>query len=347
MTCTLPPLVERQNAQPSPCGVQIPLVTKKVLLDYKDMLTPRKKKDQNQKGIDKRKKEVDALFRSMCLGILQFGNEATETIVLTYDPTVRPKNYRIACGQVSCGDGEQCDEFPFASTQEGGVAPGICIPARGNSIQGGFLGSQLKSNNIKPGEKFILRFDGINCKEFLGTGSSGAKAPLPRALANESSLEIGLTEQLQNLTVDGFGPFNPDDNVLDHGLYPISDLGPGTYAVSTTVNTGIVRSFSIIDNQGTEYASITRNLNNSSGVVSLTFNLTERAVITLMVDVTIGDDIDIRASLQQVTSSNATTSPTSTFHSNPTAISGEKGGPVTVLKGYIFSLWLVLLGFIM
>lgn len=57
-----------------------------------------------------------------------------------------------------------CDEYPFASTVEGGAgAHKSCVVAFENSLQGGKLGPFLK--NLAYGQQFIVRVVGINCAD--------------------------------------------------------------------------------------------------------------------------------------------------------------------------------------
>ena len=61
------------------------------------------------------------------------------------------------------GDQTSCDEYPFASTVEGGDGAHIkCVVARQNSIQGGQLWGRLQQN-LNYGDRFVVRIKGIEC----------------------------------------------------------------------------------------------------------------------------------------------------------------------------------------
>ncbi len=56
--------------------------------------------------------------------------------------------------------GKECDEYPFASTYEGGQgASAELVPEQENQIQGGQLSAFYRSNNLRNGSQFIV---GVN-----------------------------------------------------------------------------------------------------------------------------------------------------------------------------------------
>lgn len=69
------------------------------------------------------------------------------------------RNRRAALrGQTAAGPGRSLDEYPFASTRQGGV--GACVSpvcATQNSSSGGKLGQFFKKNNINDGDAFDVR----------------------------------------------------------------------------------------------------------------------------------------------------------------------------------------------
>jgi hypothetical protein len=72
-----------------------------------------------------------------------------------------------------------CDEYPFASTAEGGTgAHKSCVVNFENSLQGGMLGPFMKT--LTYGQSFIVRVVGINCadveeSDLQGCGSGASK----------------------------------------------------------------------------------------------------------------------------------------------------------------------------
>lgn len=92
-------------------------------------------------------------------GILVHGS------VLTYDPSMTSQRRRAACGKKVCpgpapdtADDNSCDEYPFASTKEGGTgATTACVPRfEENSSQGGTFGSFVRIMMLKPGDMFCV-----------------------------------------------------------------------------------------------------------------------------------------------------------------------------------------------
>ena len=68
------------------------------------------------------------------------------------------RNRRQACGSVTCASGESCDEYPFASSQEGGTgARTQCVPAGQQNSQGGTLSSFYSSNGIGDGDSYCVK----------------------------------------------------------------------------------------------------------------------------------------------------------------------------------------------
>jgi hypothetical protein len=61
-------------------------------------------------------------------------------------------------GQQAAGPGKSLDEYPFASTKQGGS--GACVSAvcaREQSVQGGQISQFYKKHNIKDGDSFNVR----------------------------------------------------------------------------------------------------------------------------------------------------------------------------------------------
>ncbi|WP_035280124.1 NucA/NucB deoxyribonuclease domain-containing protein [Actinokineospora spheciospongiae] len=90
--------------------------------------------------------------------------------VLTMNRAKQDENRRIACPRsFSKKYGGQCDEYPMASTSEGGGgARTEEVPGRENSCQGGMYGAQYP----KDGQRFlvvIVHLDQIATEAFSGT----------------------------------------------------------------------------------------------------------------------------------------------------------------------------------
>ncbi|PVW04881.1 hypothetical protein DEA06_08975 [Microbacterium sp. Gd 4-13] len=58
-------------------------------------------------------------------------------------------------GQAPAGAGRSLDEYPFASTAQGGSGAYVgAVPVAEQSYQGGVLGGFYRSNKIAPGDEF-------------------------------------------------------------------------------------------------------------------------------------------------------------------------------------------------
>jgi hypothetical protein len=78
--------------------------------------------------------------------------------VLTKDANAEPVNRKQVClPSFPRPNGGQCDEYPFASTSQGGAgAQEQEVPARENQCQGGTLSVQYRSAGIKDGNSFLV-----------------------------------------------------------------------------------------------------------------------------------------------------------------------------------------------
>ncbi|KAK3578781.1 hypothetical protein CHS0354_030197 [Potamilus streckersoni] len=65
------------------------------------------------------------------------------------------RNRRASCGRLRCPRGQSCDEYPFASTSQGGRGATIrCVPAAENSSQGGQLNGFYRRYRLGNGSWF-------------------------------------------------------------------------------------------------------------------------------------------------------------------------------------------------
>ncbi|KAK3578325.1 hypothetical protein CHS0354_039032 [Potamilus streckersoni] len=69
------------------------------------------------------------------------------------------KNRQAACGSVKCtAPTNSCDEYPFASTSQGGAgATTRCVPLSENNSQGGQLAGFYKKNNVGDKDWFYMK----------------------------------------------------------------------------------------------------------------------------------------------------------------------------------------------
>ncbi len=86
--------------------------------------------------------------------------EAVHPTVLTReaDKAAIKANRKAALNGVEpASPGNSLDEYPFASTKEGGLGANVkSVPVKEQSIQGGTMSSFYQNNNIKDGDKFIV-----------------------------------------------------------------------------------------------------------------------------------------------------------------------------------------------
>ncbi|KAF9549388.1 hypothetical protein CPC08DRAFT_769092 [Agrocybe pediades] len=261
-----------------------------VSFNYEDILQPRAKSKEQDVAV--RKAAVDSLFENMCKGIEEFGDRDSQSIVLTHNPSSGKENRKEACGNVSCAAGQSCDEFPFASSAEGGLgAIANCIIALGNSIQGGFLRSLLSSAGIGDGDHYLLQLTNVNCQDFLPT--SGRRDLDRRQQVPPTS---GLTSQMQELDVTTFGALGAND-AFDHGLYYIGDLTSGQYAVNISLTNGVVSAYYIIDYQGATYAASYFNASMTGAALDFTLP-SDTTGVTLMLDSVL--DFNVSGSMTKI-----------------------------------------------
>lgn len=78
--------------------------------------------------------------------------------VLTKDAAAEPDNRKQVClRSFPRPHGGQCDEYPFASTREGGAGSReMEVPPRENACQGGTLRGQYAATGIKDGDSFLV-----------------------------------------------------------------------------------------------------------------------------------------------------------------------------------------------
>ena len=85
------------------------------------------------------------------------GNKTTKILTYDSDPDNRRKRRRESLRGYSTRPGFDRDEFPYATTQEGGRGAAVnYVPSLENQSHGGSLGSFVKGNNLKSGDKFLV-----------------------------------------------------------------------------------------------------------------------------------------------------------------------------------------------
>ena len=101
---------------------------------------------------------------------------------LTYQPSLQAANNAAACGNVNPPAGFNCDEYPFATTAQGGAGASTCIvPDTANSSQGGAYSAFLAQNRVLPGDDFYVNAtyygNTQGCGTPISTGGGGSATP--------------------------------------------------------------------------------------------------------------------------------------------------------------------------
>jgi len=188
---------------------------------------------------------ADYIVSNICLGMRKRGK--TQNDNLTYDPTNKSQKRNAAgCVTGKCNypvTGMSCDEYPFASTAEGGSGAQVgCVPAYQNTDQGGYLSSFYVIEGIILGRKFGVEVSGVDCSLFDRVGT------LPRS----GKRAIDVHSSGYNATVlepYRIGPQNQRRVVLSLG-----DLDNGSYTLSANTG-GQFSSAILVDSDGGQIAN--------------------------------------------------------------------------------------------
>jgi lysophospholipase L1-like esterase len=127
------------------------------------------------------------------------GNVPGVTTPLTYQPSLQPKNYSALCAKLTAPPAEanagntSCDEYPFATTQQGAAFGPVSIcwvtPGAQNSQGGSYL-AFINGNRVLPDDQFYMN------ATYTPTGSSpgcndGGSGPAPSVMAVGDSISEG------------------------------------------------------------------------------------------------------------------------------------------------------------
>lgn len=210
-------------------------------------------------------------------------------MTLTYsgkmsDSAKARKRRRAGCKRGYCAKLGQpglnsCDEFPPASTDEGGdTLPTLerainRIPEVQNSRQGQKFSTMVRTSGIQKGQTFVLS---INCDKVLG--SIVPRDVFPRDadedddnLAKRDVIDLSGISGAENIFTPEVG-LNETTNTLVVGF---GDLGSGSYSVKFTVEAGTVEPGGfIVDNMGDEFSRVTSTSSLERGdSASLSFSI--------------------------------------------------------------------------
>lgn len=156
-------------------------------------------------------------------------------------------NRRAACSKLQCskiyGKGWQCDEFPFASTVEGGdLAAVMYVLGKHNGVIEGKWGNMVKGKD--KGTKIRVKIKNYNCSKVFDKRDVVRRAGA--VLRND-------TDALY-LDSSVFGNYSQGPVAM---LLPldIPDAFVGSFKVDFTISQGNFIAGSVIDDEGNEYGS--------------------------------------------------------------------------------------------
>ncbi|GLB40047.1 hypothetical protein LshimejAT787_0705570 [Lyophyllum shimeji] len=278
------------NSQPPsrPTETRVPKAT--MTFDYQRLRAGKKKMSAAKQA--KREQAVDQLFESMCKGLKARGESSESIFTFTDDKKVKANNRaKAGCTGSPCStgtSGNSCDEFPFASTTDGGAgAVFSCILVMAQNIQGGVISSFKQRNSMQSGEHYKFVITGYNCDTMSPAADAAASFVTNNATASELLGTPG--QEFSSLVkrdlvpggaeddeLESFPPFTAED-VNNTIIHSVGDLPAGTYTINTRINQGTVSSLRVIDYLGDEYARANVVLG-PSGQRSLTFTLAQDGV---------------------------------------------------------------------
>jgi len=158
-----------------------------------------------------------------------------------------------------------CDEFPFRSTAEGGSAGNgawiSCIDETENDEQGMYLRSWY-SQNVGPGDQFIVKVIGLNCSTVSPSDLQGCGGAVRMVRARNEGREVGIEglvrhermkrDSFNNNSASGAtnSVYKSWDNTTNIVVVPFGDLDGGTFSANARLVSGNLNDISVIDNDG-------------------------------------------------------------------------------------------------
>jgi hypothetical protein len=224
----------------------------------------------------------EGVIRNMCDGIKTKGAGGSSLTLTHGGKCFQKQNRKEACPKGWCADGVKsyiqslyppalnptgppesalqaidaakdmsCDEFPFASSVDGGNgAVRRCVTKQDNGWQGGtmsrFFNKKTKGGQrIKEGEKYVVQIVGWDCE---------AQAPIERTESlNGLQARDAFSGDGVNVTghemYHNFDPSDPDMKLMS---MPLGDLSAGSYTVNLIIAGGIL-NLTLVDYNGETY----------------------------------------------------------------------------------------------
>ncbi|PWN44862.1 hypothetical protein IE81DRAFT_320832 [Ceraceosorus guamensis] len=126
-------------------------------------------------------------------------------------------------------DSNSCDEYPYASTSEGGAgAVTRCVPAHENSVQGGTLSSFYTRSNVQQGDAYNVAFTGTSGLQYCGGSCSNS--------GNEVQRRGMLFNKRQQVTLHAERRFKLENGAEILMFEPIAKRGAFNSLVGQTVH---------------------------------------------------------------------------------------------------------------
>ena len=308
----------------------------------------------------------EAIISNMCDGINEF-NKGTggNTITLTHGgKCFQKQNRKVVCPKSWCAKGVQsyiqsmypksaypngpptwatdaitaagdmsCDEFPFASSIQGGTLQDgvrICVPSEDNGWQGrtmaSFFNPNLKTGQlINVGENYVVEISGWDCDAH---GPAQMKYLQARDAFSGDGVDITGPEMYH-----GFDASNPTSKLMS---MPLGDLDAGSYSVNINVAGGAL-NFTLVDYNGQTYA-FTQSGN------TISFDLDDDTDQVSLTGTTYSGNVSVRYSASSAGSSSATSSSaSSTATAKSEGIKASRGSYELVFGSFLGTLFLVVL----
>ena len=249
--------------------------------------------------------ENDEIVFSMCHGIQvrrddpKYGAQSNDPDRYNYDILTRVygKQHRDNRNAIKCGgfcaaqkktfnDSAklQCDEYPFASTNEGGKpAFRTCVPSRQNSQQGNTL-TWFYRKCINPYEqkRFILRIvPGCPQARVKRDLPSSGETSVSKTLAKRAGEQASFILSAWNNSL--YSPFSRENGSsyakdASFNAVPLGNLLNGAYDIkfnSEHIRGGAVSAISVVDNGGEEYGRLNSSTISSVSDLVLRLNITD------------------------------------------------------------------------
>ncbi|MCJ1245915.1 hypothetical protein MMC30_003119 [Trapelia coarctata] len=290
------------------------------------------------------------------LGIKKYLGQVSQEIQLTKSKADQQANRDIMCPDGFCADGIKeyikafpdvdpadlvvasgmsCDEFPFASTTQGGnlnKGTRICLEGWENSWQGGKMSRKLSA--LADGDDFKIIIKGWDCDK---------QAPVKRSLEAPEPLEkrAEWSEFDDSLAGDDLY-YNFTDSGQHAMILSLGDLQPGTYTYSLTLTSGTVAEAYVVDYLGDEYGAAATDLTPGNTTHFISFTLDSAAVgvglVALTTDRTLQMQYQVNGTVPPPSASTAaaTASATSSVSAAAAIIAvGWKGVTIVVAGGVL------------